>query len=92
MIDLEKAHLNPLRFFLLLLLVGMLKSYGQDPTIETSELGRIALPQTQDITSFYRYDPVQDLYIFSASIADFPVGIPLVLTPQEFEKRLLKAK
>ncbi|MEL0226489.1 MAG: cell surface protein SprA, partial [Flavobacteriaceae bacterium] len=72
--------------------VGNLKSYGQDPTKDTSELGRITLPQNQDITSFYSYDPEQELYIFTASIADFPVGIPLVLTPKEFEKRVLKAQ
>jgi len=95
LIDQRKAHLKHLRFFLLLTLfmgIGILKSYGQDPTKDTSELGRIALPQNQDITSFYSYDTEQGLYIFTASIADFPVGTPLVLTPKEFEKRVLKAQ
>ena len=62
MIDQRKAHLKHLRFFLLLTLfmgMGILKSYGQDPTKDTSELGRIALPQNQDITSLYSYDPEQ---------------------------------
>ena len=95
MIDQKKADLKHLHFFLLLTLllgVGSVKSYGQDPTIEANELGRIALPQTQDITTFYSYDPEQDLYLFTASIADFPIGTPLVLTPEEFEKRVLKAQ
>ena len=95
MIDKKKANLKHLHFFLLLTLllgVGSVKSYGQNPTIEANELGRIALPQTQDITSFYSYDPEQDLYLFTASIADFPIGTPLVLTPEEFEKRVLKAQ
>ena len=85
MIDQKKAQLEFLRFFLLLTLilgVGTLKSYGQDPTKDATELGRIALPQKQDITSFYSYDSEQELYIFTASIADFPVGTPLVLTPE----------
>ena len=55
-------------------------------------MGRIALSQNQDITSFYSYDPEQELYIFTASIADFLLGTPLVLTPKEFEKRVLKAQ
>ena len=95
MIEQRKAHLEYLRFFLLLTLfwgIGIYKSNGQDSTKDTSELGRIALPQSQDITSFYSYDPEQELYIFTASIADFPVGTPLILTPEEFEKRVLKAQ
>ena len=79
MIDQRKADLKYLHFFLLLLLllgVGNLNSYGQDPTIEANELSRIALPQTQDITSFYTYDPEQDVYIFSTTISDFPIGTP----------------
>ena len=67
MIDQRKAHLKLLRFSLLLTLfmgVGILKSYGQNPTKDTSEVGSLPLPQNQDIASFYSYDPELELYIF----------------------------
>ena len=74
------------------LTAGVLKSYGQDPSEATYDLGRISLPSTQDITSMYTYDPEQDRYIFNASIGEYPMGTPLVLTPKEFEERVLKAQ
>ena len=93
MVDQKKALHTYVRFCLQLALfigAGLLKSYGQDPSEDTFALGKIAFPSTEDISSFYTYDPEQDRYIFSATIADFPIGTPLVLTPAEFEKRLLK--
>ena len=38
----------------------------------------------------YRYDPLTDQYIFIKSIADYPITTPLVLTPEEFEARVLQ--
>ena len=93
MVDQKKALHTYVRFCLQLALfigAGLLKSYGQDPSEDTFALGKIAFPSTEDISSFYTYDPEQDRYIFSTTIADFPIGTPLVLTPAEFEKRLLK--
>ena len=95
MVDLKKAFFTPLRFYVLLVLfttAGILKSYGQDPSEATYDLGKISLPTTEDITSLYTYDPEQDRYIFSATIADYPIGTPLVLTPKEYERRVLKAQ
>ena len=71
---------------------GVWKSYGQDLSEASYDLGKISLPTTEDITSLYTYDPEQDRYIFSASIADYPIGTPLVLTPKAFESRVLKAQ
>ena len=93
MVDQKKALHTYVRFCLQLALfigAGLLKSYGQDPSEDTFALGKIAFPSIEDISSFYTYDPEQDRYIFSTTIADFPIGTPLVLTPAEFEKRLLK--
>ena len=93
MVDQKKALHTYVCFCLQLALfigAGLLKSYGQDQSEDTFALGKIAFPSTEDISSSYTYDPEQDRYIFSASIADFPIGTPLVLTPAEFEKRLLK--
>ena len=42
---------------------SILKSYGQDPSEATYDLGKISLPTTEDITSLYTYDPEQDRYI-----------------------------
>ena len=95
MVDLNKAFFTYLRFCLLLVLfstAGVWKSYGQDPSEASYDLGKISLPTTEDITSLYTYDPEQDRYIFSASIADYPIGTPLVLTPKAFESRVLKAQ
>lgn len=93
MVDLKKAHILDIRFLILIVLflgIGIFKSFGQDPTSDAYELGRLALPDSQNITSYYQYDPDQNLYIFSSTVGDFPVGIPLVLTPKEFETQVLK--
>ena len=85
------------RFLFFLLLVGggstgMLWAQTQQatPTIQAEEVGRITLPPSTSITSAYRYDPVTDRYIFTQSIADYPITTPLVLTPEEFEARKLQ--
>ena len=87
----RKAYFSNFRFYLLFLIfavIGTLKSYSQIQ--DSSPLGKISLPDSQSIVSLYEYDPEQNLYIFSATIGDYPLGTPLVLTPEEFEKRVLK--
>ena len=91
MVKRRKAYYPDVRFYLLLLLfavIGTLKSYSQIQ--ESTSLGRIALPDVESVISLYEFDPEQNLYIFSASIGDYPLGTPMVLTPKEFEKRVLK--
>ena len=91
MVKRKKAHYPDVRFYLLFLIfavIGTLKSYSQIQ--DSSPLGRISLPDSQSVVSLYEYDPEQNLYIFSASIGDYPLGTPMVFTPEEFEKRVLK--
>ena len=92
MVEHVKAKIISVRFcFLVLLSVGLggWKSNAQSPT-KSFELGRIALPQSQSIVSQYVYNPEENLYFFAASIDDFPIGTPLVLTPKAFEELILK--
>ena len=93
MVERSKAQILTVRFcffFLLFAGFGMFKSIAQDPSSSAYEMGRIALPENQSVVRLYRYDPEQDLYIFSANIDDYPLGTPLVLTPKAFERRVLK--
>ena len=92
MVEHVKAKIATVRFcFLVLLFVGLggWKSNAQDPT-ETYDLGSISLPKSQSITEQYSYNPDEDLYFFSANIDDYPIGTPLVLTPEAFERLILK--
>ena len=57
---------------------------------QKADLGQIPLPKPSSLVEKYTYDPVLDRYIFSASIADYPMDTPMVLTPQQFESLQLK--
>ncbi len=52
-------------------------------------LGNIDLPDPDSIVSMYEYDPVLDRYFYKESLGDINLGLPLVLTPEEFEDLVL---
>ncbi|MUP44514.1 cell surface protein SprA [Gramella sp. BOM4] len=52
-------------------------------------LGNIELPDPESIVSLYEYDPILDRYFYKENLGDLNLGLPLVLTPEEFEELVL---
>jgi hypothetical protein len=44
----------------------------------------------QSIPSAYRYDPVTDRYVYTNSVDGFSINYPIILTPKEYERLVLK--
>lgn len=71
--------------------------YAQDtPTIPQDSVktghsvGKIDIPNPKSILEGYTYDPVSDRYIYTASVDGFNINFPLILTPEEYHKLVLK--
>ncbi|MDG3582581.1 cell surface protein SprA [Galbibacter pacificus] len=62
----------------------------QDSTQSGVALGKIKLQDPESISSKYTYDPVTDKYIFTETIGDYDISYPVILTPEEYEKLVLK--
>lgn len=63
---------------------------AQDSIKTGYSLGQISLPNPKSIIDGYTYDPVTNKYIYTASIDGFNINYPLILTPEEYEKLVLK--
>jgi cell surface protein SprA len=48
------------------------------------------LKNPQSILSAYRYDPVTDRYVYTNSVDGFSINYPIILTPKEYERLVLK--
>ncbi|TBW30159.1 cell surface protein SprA [Gramella sp. KN1008] len=83
----------PVRLAFLILLVFSLDSVAQETPQDTTAtgyaLGDISLPDPESIQAKYEYDPILDRYFYKESLGDINLGLPLVLTPQEFEDLVL---
>ena len=62
----------------------------QDSTKTGYSVGQISMPNPKSISEGYTYDPVSNHYIYSASVDGFNINYPLILTPAEYEKLVLK--
>ncbi|HSD05829.1 cell surface protein SprA [Flavobacterium sp.] len=87
--------MHKIYIFLLIFLCGF-ASYAQDQgavqdTIKKGyDVGELQMANPKSILSAYTYDPVTDTYIYTNSIDDFNINYPIVLTPAEYEKLMLK--
>ncbi|MEO2128007.1 MAG: cell surface protein SprA [Christiangramia sp.] len=61
----------------------------QDSTKTGFVLGELSLPDPESIESFYEYDPILDRYFFKEKLGSMNLGLPLVLTPEEYEEMVL---
>ncbi|MBN09602.1 MAG: cell surface protein SprA [Flavobacteriaceae bacterium] len=69
--------------------MGM-NSYGQiDKESSNQDLGKLSLPISSIIKKMYSYDYITDKYYLSETIGEYPIDIPLVLSPKEYEEWLL---
>lgn len=79
--------------FLLCILVSIeatAQEIPQDSTKIGYALGSISLPDPTSIVSSYEYDPVLDRYFYKERLGDINIGLPLVLTPAEYEELVLQ--
>lgn len=66
--------------------LGVHQSFAQNQP----NLGTTSVLNTPPISSLYKYDPINDRYIYIEKIGETPLGYPLILTPKQFENRVLK--
>ncbi|MDX1762272.1 MAG: cell surface protein SprA, partial [Christiangramia sp.] len=83
----------PVYLTILIVLVFSVDTVAQDTPQDTTatgySLGEISLPNPESIVSKYEYDPVLDRYFYKESLGEINLGLPLVLTPEEFEELVL---
>lgn len=77
-------------FALNLMFVNTSNIYAQDSTKTGFSYRHLNLPTPISIEDIYTYDPISNVYIFTRKIADRNVSYPLTLSPEEFEKMLLR--
>jgi cell surface protein SprA len=81
--------------FLLVLFCGFV-SHGQvnqaaQDTVKTGfSIGKVQLKNPKSILSAYTYDPKTNRYIYTSSVDGFSINYPIILTPKEYEKLVLK--
>ena len=64
------------------------KTVNLDTIENTVYLGSFKLKTPSFFKSKYTYDPVLNKYIYSTKLGDIDIGMPLVLTPEEYRKRI----
>ncbi|MFV8345080.1 cell surface protein SprA [Flavobacterium sp. ZB4P13] len=81
--------------FLLVLFCGFasqaqVNQAAQDTVKTGFSTGKVQLKNPKSILSAYTYDPVTDRYIYTNSVDGFSINYPIILTPKEYEKLVLK--
>ena len=81
------------RCLLAAFLVGVVFStnlYGQNATESAYDLGTLSFPKTQSPLDHYVYDTEKEVYVYVQTDGNYPLNTPLVLTPKEYQRLLLK--
>ena len=60
------------------------------PNDTTYNKGQMVLENPKSIIEAYTYDPATDRYILNKSFAGIDINYPIILTPKEYEKLILK--
>lgn len=60
----------------------------QTPTKSGFSLGSLQLSNPESIVSKYTYDPELDRYVYTEKLGSFDINFPLILTPEEYERRV----
>jgi cell surface protein SprA len=87
--------MNKICGLLLILFCGFVsqaqvKPAVQDTTKTGFSVGKVQMKNPQSILSAYTYDPVTDRYVYTNSVDGFSINYPIILTPKEYEKLVLK--
>jgi len=87
--------MHKIYFFLLVFFCGFLSQAQVQEVIQDTikkgyDVGEIQMANPKSILSAYTYDPVTDTYVYTNSVDDFNINYPIVLTPAQYEKLMLK--
>jgi hypothetical protein len=63
---------------------------AQDTVKTGFSIGKVQMKNPKSILSAYTYDPITDRYIYTNSVDGFSINYPIILTPKEYEKLVLK--
>jgi cell surface protein SprA len=85
-----KIYIFLLVFFCGFVSQAQVQEAVQDTIKKGYDVGELQLANPKSILSAYTYDPVTDTYVYNSSIDDFNINYPIVLTPAEYEKLMLK--
>ncbi len=66
------------------------QSSVSDTIPKGNTVGKIEIPNPKSILSAYVYDPVLDLYVCNNTVDGFNINYPIVLTPKEYQKLVLR--
>ncbi|OOG74678.1 cell surface protein SprA [Flavobacterium sp. A45] len=86
----HKIYIFLLVFFCGFISQAQVQGVVQDTIKKGYDVGEIQLANPQSILSAYTYDPVTNTYVYTNSVDDFNINYPIVLTPAEYEKLMLK--
>ncbi|MCF4100177.1 cell surface protein SprA [Gillisia sp. M10.2A] len=87
------------RFFILGffgLFVSSFSLFAQEtPTVQDSTrtgyaTGTLSLPNPASIVAGYEYDPILDRYIYTEKLGSYNLSIPLMLTPEEYQRLVIQ--
>ncbi|MDC0355320.1 hypothetical protein OAM97_03830 [Flavobacteriaceae bacterium] len=90
-----KNILNKKIVFLSFVLIALFNNnvFGQrivnlDTIENTVYLGNFKLKTPSLFKSKYTYDPITNKYFYNTKVGEIDIGIPLVLTPEEYRKKI----
>ena len=86
----HKIYIFLLVFFCGFVSQAQVQGVVQDTVKKGYDVGEVQMANPKSILSAYTYDPVTDTYVYTNSIDDFNINYPVVLTPAEYEKLMLK--
>ncbi|MBB1193610.1 cell surface protein SprA [Flavobacterium sp. SOK18b] len=86
-------HKNCIFWLVLLcgyILHAQVKTGTQDTVSKGFSVGKLQLKNPPSILSSYTYDPAIDRYVYTSSFDGLSINYPIILTPKEYEKLVLK--
>ncbi|MGQ7946333.1 T9SS outer membrane translocon Sov/SprA [Flavobacterium sp. WC2509] len=86
----HKIYIFLLVFFCGFVSQAQVQDVVQDTIKKGYDVGELQLSNPKSILSAYTYDPITNTYVYNSSIDDFNINYPIVLTPAEYEKLMLK--
>ncbi|MEC5164305.1 cell surface protein SprA [Flavobacterium sp. PL11] len=69
---------------------GQVDQVAQDTIQKGFAVGKLQLKNPPSILSAYTYDPITNRYIYTNSVDGFSINYPIILTPKEYERLVLK--
>ena len=91
----NSKSMHKIAVFFLVLFCGFVaraqvKKEPQDTIKSGFSLGKVQIKNPQSVLSAYTYDPVTDRYVYTNTVDGFSINYPIILTPKEYERLVLK--